>query len=80
MNSDAVHHCLAKSISDAGWTQFRECLEYFAQLFEKQVVAVAPNYTSQDCSNCGRRVKKSLIMFMGELGKRKKRFRRLGFE
>ncbi|MEA5501147.1 transposase [Limnoraphis robusta Tam1] len=54
------NHCLAKSISDAGWTQFREGLEYFAQLFEKQVVAVAPNYTSQDCSNCGQRVKKSL--------------------
>lgn len=54
------NHCLAKSISDAGWTQFREWLEYFAQLFGKQVVAVAPNYTSQDCSNCGQRVKKSL--------------------
>ncbi|MEQ9484792.1 RNA-guided endonuclease InsQ/TnpB family protein [Coleofasciculus sp. F4-SAH-05] len=54
------NHCLAKSISDAGWTQFREWVEYFAQLFGKQVVAVAPNYTSQDCSNCGQRVKKSL--------------------
>ena len=54
------NHCLAKSISDAGWTQFREWLEYFARLFGKQVVAVAPNYTSQDCSNCGQRVKKSL--------------------
>jgi putative transposase len=54
------NHCLAKSISDAGWTQFREWIEYFAQLFGKQVVAVAPNYTSQDCSNCGQRVKKTL--------------------
>ncbi|MEC5031445.1 MAG: transposase [Oscillatoria sp. PMC 1051.18] len=54
------NHHLAKSISDAGWTQFREWIEYFAQLFGKQVVAVAPNYTSQDCSNCGQRVKKSL--------------------
>ncbi|MEC4984647.1 MAG: transposase [Oscillatoria sp. PMC 1068.18] len=54
------NHRLAKSVSDAGWTQFREWIEYFAQLFGKQVVAVAPNYTSQDCSNCGRRVKKSL--------------------
>lgn len=54
------NHNLAKSISDAGWTQFREWLEYFAALFGKQVVAVAPNYTSQDCSNCGQRVKKSL--------------------
>lgn len=54
------NHCLAKSISDAGWRQFREWIEYFAQLFGKQVIAVAPNYTSQDCSNCGQRVKKSL--------------------
>ena len=54
------NHCLAKSISDAGWTQFREWLEYFSKLFGKQVVAVVPNYTSQDCSNCGQRVNKSL--------------------
>jgi putative transposase len=54
------NHRLAKSISDAGWTQFREWLEYFALLFGKEVVAVPPNYTSQDCSNCGQRVKKSL--------------------
>ena len=54
------NHCLAKSISDAGWTQFREWVDYFAQLFGKQVVAVAPNYTSQNCSNCGQRVNKSL--------------------
>ncbi|MFP5272483.1 RNA-guided endonuclease InsQ/TnpB family protein [Coleofasciculus sp.] len=54
------NHCLAKSISDAGWTQFREWVDYFAQLFGKQVVAVAPNYTSQNCSNCGQRVKKTL--------------------
>ncbi|MEW6494418.1 MAG: transposase [Cyanobacteriota bacterium] len=52
--------CLAKSISDVGWTQFQEWVDYFARLFGKQVVAVAPNYTSQDCSNCGQRIKKSL--------------------
>jgi putative transposase len=54
------NHCLAKSISDAGWTQFREWLEYFAKIFNKKAIAVPPNYTSQDCSNCGQRVKKSL--------------------
>jgi putative transposase len=54
------NHCLAKSISDVGWYQFRVWLEYFAQKFGKVVVAVPPQYTSQKCSNCGRIVKKSL--------------------
>jgi putative transposase len=39
---------------------FREWLEYFAKLFLKRVVAVPPHYTSQNCSNCGTVVKKSL--------------------
>jgi putative transposase len=51
---------LAKSINDASWSMFREWLEYFCQLFERKLIAVSPNYTSQDCSNCGKRVKKSL--------------------
>jgi putative transposase len=54
------NHCLAKSISDAGWTQFREWLEYFASKFDRKAVAVNPHYTSQKCSNCGTVVKKSL--------------------
>jgi putative transposase len=54
------NHCLAKSISDVGWYQFRVWLEYFAQKFGKIAVAVSPQYTSQECSNCGRIVKKSL--------------------
>lgn len=51
---------LAKSISDAGWYQFRVWLEYYAKLFDRVVVPVAPAYTSQDCSECAQRVKKSL--------------------
>ena len=54
------NRCLAKSISDAGWTQFREWLEYFACKFERVAVAVKPHYTSQKCSSCGTVVKKSL--------------------
>ncbi|PNW52260.1 UNVERIFIED_CONTAM: transposase [Euhalothece sp. KZN 001] len=54
------NHCLAKSISDVGWYQFRVWLEYFANKFGKVAVAVPPQYTSQECSNCGRIVKKSL--------------------
>lgn len=54
------NHNLAKSISDASWSMFREWLEYFAQVFDKVVVAVPPHYTSQNCSNCGTVVKKAL--------------------
>ena len=54
------NHKLAKSISDASWSMFREWLDYFALVFDKVAVAVPPHYTSQNCSNCGTVVKKSL--------------------
>jgi putative transposase len=54
------NHCLAKSISDAGWYQFRIWLEYFGKVFGRATVAVNPAYTSQECSSCGVIVKKSL--------------------
>ncbi len=46
---------LAKSISDAGWAQFRSILEAKAACAGRRVVAVPPAYTSQDCSGCGER-------------------------
>jgi putative transposase len=51
---------LAKSISDAAWSQFAQWLQYLGKVYGKTVVAVAPQYTSQDCSTCGATVKKSL--------------------
>ena len=54
------NHCLAKSINDASWYQFRIWLEYFGKVFEKITVAVNPQYTSQECSKCGEIVKKTL--------------------
>ncbi|MGB7416296.1 MAG: transposase [Thermosynechococcaceae cyanobacterium] len=54
------NHCLAKSIHDAGWYQFRLWLEYFGKKYGKATVAVPPAYTSQECSDCGAIVKKSL--------------------
>ena len=54
------NHCLAKSINDAVWYQFREWQEYFGVKFGKITIAVTPNYTSQNCSHCGKTVKKSL--------------------
>ena len=54
------NHCLAKSISDASWYQFRVFLEYFGKVFGRITIAVNPAYTSQECSDCGEVVKKSL--------------------
>jgi putative transposase len=54
------NHCLAKSISDASWYQFRMFLEYFGKVFGRITIAVNPAYTSQECSSCGAIVKKSL--------------------
>lgn len=54
------NHHLAKSISDASWSLFREWLQYFALKFGKVAIAVPPQYTSQNCSACGATVKKSL--------------------
>jgi putative transposase len=51
---------LSKSISDAGWSQFRSWVEYFGKVFGAVTVAVPPHYTSQNCWNYGEVVKKSL--------------------
>ena len=51
---------LAKSIHDAAWSQFANWLLYYGQVFGKPVVKALPAYTSQDCSVCGNRVRKSL--------------------
>lgn len=56
-----VHnHCLAKSIHDAAWSQFATFLSYKAACAGRAFVAVNPAYTSQDCSGCGHRQKKTL--------------------
>jgi len=54
------NHCLAKSINDASWYMFRQWLEYFGKIFGKVTIAVPAARTSQECSNCGAIVVKSL--------------------
>ncbi|MCG5059873.1 MAG: transposase [Limnoraphis sp. WC205] len=54
------NHRLAKSINDAAWYRFREWLEYFGRIYGVPVIAVEPAYTSQNCSNCGEKVVKTL--------------------
>ena len=49
---------LAKSISDASWSMFRDWIDYYVKVFTTHAVAVAPHYTSQECSSCGVIVKK----------------------
>jgi len=51
---------LAKSITDAGWGQFLQILSIKAERAGLLAIAVNPNGTSQDCSNCAHKVKKEL--------------------
>jgi putative transposase len=54
------NHHLSKSISDAAWYRFREWLEYFGKVYGVPLIAVEPKFTSQNCSNCGEKVVKTL--------------------
>ena len=47
------NHCLAKAISDAGWRTLLTLLQQKGEMYERQVVLVAPQYTTQTCSVCG---------------------------
>jgi len=56
------NHHLAKSISDAAWNTFLQILIAKAENAGRRVWKVAAAFTSQDCSLCGERVKKSLAV------------------
>ena len=50
------NHCLAKSISDAAWSDFRSMLSVKAEWAGRRFIPVNPAYTSQTCSGCGHRL------------------------
>jgi putative transposase len=56
------NHCLAFAIADASWGTLRTMLENKAESAGRELIAIAPHYTSQRCSNpqCGEYVSKSL--------------------
>ena len=54
------NHCLAKSISDAGWGRFIGMIAYKAESAGEQLIQVNPRNTTQNCFRCGQQVKKTL--------------------
>jgi len=54
------NHCLAKSISDAGWGRFIGMIAYKEEESGGQLISVNPRNTTQNCSQCGEYVEKSL--------------------
>ena len=59
-NGASAKSGLNKSILDAAWSQFRNALAQKAESAVRCLVMVNPAYTSQDCSQCGFRVRKTL--------------------
>lgn len=48
------NHKLAKSISDAAWSEFRRQIEYKSKIYDNKIIIVGTfEPTSKVCSNCG---------------------------
>jgi putative transposase len=51
---------MARSTHDAGWGMFLQILSIKAERAGLMTIAVNPNGTTQDCSNCGQKVPKTI--------------------
>lgn len=51
---------MSKSILDAGWSEFLDILVRKAENAGKLAISVNPNGTTQNCSNCGTRIPKTI--------------------
>jgi putative transposase len=51
---------LSKSIYDASWSKFLQWVKYYAAMHDVPCIAVESAFTTQNCSQCGTVVKKSL--------------------
>jgi putative transposase len=51
---------LSRSVHDAAWAKFISMLKYKAEKAGARVIAVDPQFTTQDCSSCGGYVPKML--------------------
>ena len=54
------NHHLSKSISDVSWNMLQSLTKYKAEWAGKVVTFVNPKNTSQECSRCGKIIKKNL--------------------
>lgn len=54
------NHHLAKSIADASWRTFQNITQTKAESAGRKYVEVSPMFSSQECSQCHNRVKKTL--------------------
>ena len=60
------NHCLAKSISDAGWSEFVRQLEYKSLWYGRELVGIDRWYpSSKRCSDCGHAVQKMPLSVRG---------------
>lgn len=45
---------LSRSIADSSWAKIKTMLQYKCDWYGKELILVAPQYTSQNCSSCGK--------------------------
>lgn len=56
------NHKLARAISDAGWRSFVTVCEQKAAMYNRCVIKVPANYTTQTCSVCGQVSQKKILL------------------